>query len=324
MTVNGYTSRNIPDPKIYADMLEQRMQAKKNGDTTTANSLKLIANTTYGATLNKFNDLYDPLMARSVCISGQLYLLELANHLLADVPDLKVVELNTDGIMVEFDDFHYDKVLEITEEWQKRTHFDLEEDSVSKLVKRDVNNYVEVQYGGSVKIKGGVLVRGISKAGAFNVNNNATVVARAVKDFFASGIPVEETINNCNNLLDFQLVSKCGGSYTGCFWQKGNEYEAVQKVNRVYACNNLYLGTIFKKNRTSGNLEKIAGLPLHCAVDNDNQSFPIENLDRNWYIRLARKQCNEFLGIKPPKRNTRKVNLMKKNILKLLEENNGL
>lgn len=41
MTVNGYTSRNIPSPKIYEDMLNQRMEAKAKGDKQTANALKL-------------------------------------------------------------------------------------------------------------------------------------------------------------------------------------------------------------------------------------------------------------------------------------------
>jgi DNA polymerase elongation subunit (family B) len=112
MTLFGYTSRNIPDPKIYEDMLEKRMIAKKNGDKATANALKLVANTTYGATLNKYNDLYDPLMGRSVCITGQLFLLELANHLRTDCETLKVIQINTDGIMVSFDDSEYGKVLE--------------------------------------------------------------------------------------------------------------------------------------------------------------------------------------------------------------------
>ena len=50
--------------------------------------------------LNKYNDLYDPLMGRSVCVTGQLRLLELTNHLVAECPTLKVIQLNTDGIMV--------------------------------------------------------------------------------------------------------------------------------------------------------------------------------------------------------------------------------
>lgn len=63
----GFCSRNIPSPQIFVDMLEERMKAKKAGDKKTANALKLVANTSYGAMLNgkngiSYNDLYDPLM----------------------------------------------------------------------------------------------------------------------------------------------------------------------------------------------------------------------------------------------------------------------
>lgn len=74
----GFCSRNIPSPQVYVDTLEERVQAKKAGDKVTANALKLVLNTTYGTMLNgkdgvAFNDLYDPLMGRSVCITGQLH-----------------------------------------------------------------------------------------------------------------------------------------------------------------------------------------------------------------------------------------------------------
>ena len=204
MTLMGYTSRNIPSPDVYAATIERRVKAKRAGDKATANALKLVLNTTYGAMLNRYNPLYDPLMGRSVCISGQLFLLELANHLVTDCKTLKVIQLNTDGIMVSFDEDEYQKVLEITGEWQERTGFELEEDTVKSICQKDVNNYVEVPFEGDPKIKGGVLVRGIAPAGAFNINNNACVVAKAVKDYLAYGIPVEDTIMSCDRLLDYQ------------------------------------------------------------------------------------------------------------------------
>ena len=74
-----------------------------SGKTQMGIALKLVVNTTYGALLNKYNDLFDPLMGRSVCITGQLFLMELAQHLYKDIPGLKIVQLNTDGIMVEYD-----------------------------------------------------------------------------------------------------------------------------------------------------------------------------------------------------------------------------
>ena len=208
MTINGYTSRNIPSPKIYEDVLDRRMEAKASGDKVTANALKLVCNTTFGCLLNQYNDLYDPLMGRSVCISGQLYLLELAQHLYREVEGLRVFQCNTDGIMVEFDDSYYDKVKEITQEWQDRTGFELEEDSIVKIAQKDVNGYIEVQEGGKAKAKGGYLVKGIAPAGAFNINNSCCIVATALKEYFVNGTPVEDTINQCEDIFQFQIITK--------------------------------------------------------------------------------------------------------------------
>ena len=318
MTLMGYTSRNIPSPDVYAATIERRVKAKRAGDKATANALKLVLNTTYGAMLNRYNPLYDPLMGRSVCISGQLFLLELANHLVTDCKTLKVIQLNTDGIMVSFDEDEYQKVLEITGEWQERTGFELEEDTVKSICQKDVNNYVEVPFEGEPKIKGGVLVRGIAPAGAFNINNNACVVARAVKDYLAYGVPVEKTIMECDRLLDFQLVAKAGSKYGDALHEVDGELNVVQKVNRVYATEDHRFGTLYKMHLTTGTPVKIAGLPSRCVVDNDNH-LSIDVVDRDWYIRLAKRYVRDFLGQKPPKRNTRKVNKVKKTLLSLLE-----
>lgn len=279
MTLMGYCSRNMPSPKMFEDTLEERVAAKKAGDKATANALKLVLNTTYGAMLNgkdgtAFNDLYDPLMGRSVCISGQLFLLELSEHLIAECPTLKIIQLNTDGIMVSFDHEDEAKYQEITQEWQDRTGFELEEDFIRKIVQKDVNNYVEVPAdGGEPKVKGGQLVRGIAPAGAFNINNNAVVVARAIKQYFIDGTPPEETIAASENILDFQLIAKAGGKYSQCYHLVGGEKVIVQKVNRVYAVSDKSKGTVYKTHAVTGRDAKVAGLPTHCAIDNNNNLF---------------------------------------------------
>lgn len=243
----GFCSRNIPSPQVYVDTLEERVQAKKAGDKVTANALKLVLNTTYGTMLNgkdgvAFNDLYDPLMGRSVCITGQLLLLELSMHLVSECPTLKIIQLNTDGIMVSFDNSDEEKWQEITQEWQDRTGFELEEDFIQKIVQRDVNNYVEVPVGdGKPKVKGGALVRGIltnanidftkmglpawenMSGGAWNINNNAVIVARAIQDYFVKGVDPEETIMASKNILDFQVIAKVGGKYSGCYQMVGED-----------------------------------------------------------------------------------------------------
>ena len=308
MVYYGYASRNIPNPQIYADMLETRMKAKKSGDKATANALKLVANTTYGAMLNKYNDLYDPLMGRSVCITGQLFLLELSRHLIAECSTLRIVQLNTDGIMVSFDESEYDKVLEITKEWEQRTQFELEEDKIKRIVQKDVNNYVEIPYEGKPKIKGGYLVRGIAPAGAFNINNNATIVAKAILDYFTLGTEVEKTIGECNELFQFQLIAKAGSKYREAYHLVDGKKESVQKVNRVYATTDKRYGKLFKIKAENDSTAKIEMLPEHCIIDNDNK-LTIDSVDKSWYIELARKRINDFLGLKEIK-NKKEKNTM--------------
>ena len=295
-----YTSRNIPNTQIYADMLKSRMKAKKAGDIATANALKLVANTTYGATLNRYNELFDPLMARSVCITGQLFLLELSQHLIAECSTLRIVQLNTDGIMVSFDKSEYDKVLAITKEWEQRTRFELEEDEIKRIVQKDVNNYVEIPYKGKPKIKGGYLVRGIAPAGAFNVNNNAKIIAKAIVDYFTLGTEVEITIGECDDIFQFQLIAKAGSKYKEAYHLVDGKQEPVQKVNRVYAAKDTRYGKLFKVKAENDSTAKIESLPEHCVIDNDNK-LTIDQVDKTWYIELAKKRINDFIGIKPTK-----------------------
>lgn len=334
MTVDGYTSRNIPSAEIYESMLERRMEAKRNGNKSVANALKLVANTTYGAMLNRFNDLNDPRMGRSVCITGQLRLLELANHLLTEVPTLSVIQLNTDGIMCSFDRIHHPLWDEILKEWQDRTGFTLEEDEIQKIVQNNVNAYVEIQTNGKPKIKGGYLVRGVVTngdidysalglpqwtnlgGGAFNINNNAVIVSKAVVDYIAYGIPLEQTIYGSDNILEFQMIAKswakCGNSWHEQFGEKVE----VQRVNRVYATDSYDFGTLWMYDPDNENWRKVTGIPAHVLVDNDNH-LTLDVVDRDWYVRLAQKYVNDFLGIKV-RRNaavTRKINKMKKGLL---------
>lgn len=307
-TINGYTSRNIPSPQVYENVLESRMKAKAAGDIATANALKLVCNTTYGCLLNQYNDLYDPLMGRSVCISGQLYLLELARHCYQDIPGLKIVQLNTDGIMVQCRKEYLSQLDEICDEWQSRTGFELETDSVIKIAQKDVNNYVEIQEGGKAKAKGGYLVKGISTVGAFNINNSCCIVATALKEYFVNGTPVEETIENCNDIFQFQIIAKAGAKYKEAYHVVGDRKEQVQKVNRVYATADTRYGKLFKVKAEDDTTAKIESLPEHCIIDNDNQ-LTINDVDKTFYIEMARKRVNDFMGIKPEKKSRRKKDM---------------
>lgn len=293
MIRNGYTSRNMPTPKVFEDVYNERMAAKAAGDKQTANSLKLVVNTTYGATLNQYNDLNDPLMARSVCVSGQLYLLELACHAVATVPDLTLVQLNTDGILVTIPPRSKPEWDALLREWQERTGFNLEEDVIERLWQKDVNNYSMRTTDGHEKVKGGYLVRGHSTAGAFKINNNATVIADALKAYLLDGVPVRETIEACDDPSKFQLIAKASGKYSRVYQIINDEQIDMQKCNRVFACADETLGQLYKVKVADGSVAKIESLPEHCLVSNEGMCR-IEQIDKEWYVALAEKRAADF------------------------------
>ena len=261
-------------------------------------------------------------MGRSVCITGQLFLLELSQHLIAECSTLQIVQLNTDGIMVSFDESEYSKVLEITKEWEQRTKFELEEDRIKGIAQKDVNNYVEIPYEGDPKIKGGYLVRGIAPAGAFNVNNNAKIVAKAIVDYFTLGTQVEKTIGECDDIFQFQLIAKAGSKYKEAYHLVDGKQAPVQKVNRVYATNDTRYGKLFKVKAENDSTAKIESLPEHCIIDNNNE-LTIDKVDKTWYIELAKKRINDFLGIKQIK-NKKEKQIMAANTPKTVNVYNKL
>ena len=297
----NYLSRNVPDPQIFYDMRKDRLTAKNTGDKQTATDLKLPLNTVSGAQENQYNDLYDPLPTRSMRISGQLFLTVLAMKLLKSCKTIRLSNLNTDGLSYSVDKSELPIVDKICAEWEEQTKFELETDNISKIWIKDVNNLLFIDNKGKVKTVGGYLNYGISVKGAWSINNNAIIVKKALVEYFVNGTPVEETINNSTDIFEFQLIAKAGSKYKEAYHLVDGEKVSVQKVNRVYATADERYGKIYKIKAENDQNAKIEMLPEHCIIDNDNK-LTIDKVDRTFYIELATKRINDFLGIKPEKK----------------------
>jgi hypothetical protein len=131
------------------------------------------------------------------------------------------------------------------------------------------------------------------------------IVKKALIEYFAHDIPVETTINECTNIFDFQIITSAGDMYKSTFHLVDGEYLPIQKVNRVYATVDTKYGKVYKL-KEGGNYEKFGTLPEHCIIDNDNQ-LTIDKVDKAFYIELAKKRINDYLGIKPEKKGRKKM-----------------
>ena len=308
--VYNYLSRNVEDPNIYYQMKKDRLTAKHTGDKQLSKDLKLPLNTVTGAQENQYNELYDPLPTRSLRISGQLFVTVLAVRLLLNCKTIKLLNFNTDGLMYSVDKAELHMVDKICSEWENETKFELETDDITKVWIKDVNSLLLIKTDGEVKTVGGYLNYGISVKGAWSINNTMIIVKKALVEYFVNGIPVEDTIANNNDIFDYQIIAKAGSMYKEVYQIVDKQKISVQKTNRVYATTNKKLGTLYKV-KEDGATAKIESLPEHCIIDNENQ-LSMKDIDKSFYINLAKKRINDFLGIKPEKKVRKKSMATKK------------
>ena len=316
MINEGYVSRSVSNPKEFEKVVETRLDAKRRKDKPTANALKLVINSSYGAMLNKYNPMYDPLMARSVCISGQLYLTDLVVGLMQKCSTFETINFNTDGIMFAIDDSELQAAYDVKNEWENRTRLVLEEDRIIKIYMKDVNNYICKFEDGTVKAKGGFV--SLFKGGDFKMNS-LSIIHKAVADYLMDGVPVETTIGECEDIFAFQNIVKTGGSFEGSFHRVDGELVPIQKVNRVYAVRNPKYGEIVKgkwitekrkKDKETGKMisipvdppqwseSTIPECPEHTFIDNENV-LTVDDLDKDYYIDMAKRRIDKYINIDP-------------------------
>lgn len=283
-------SRNVAEPKKFEEIRDTRIKYKRAKNPLQA-PLKIVINGTYGASKDKNNALYDPLMANNVCINGQLLIVDLLEKLeMAFGNRLKLIQSNTDGILVKLEDPNdYDKYITICSEWEKRTGFELEHDKYCKVFQKDVNNYIIVDANGKYKSKGSY-VKKLNK-----LDYDLPIVNKALVNYFLYNIPVEKTILECDELKEFQKVVKISSKYKHAVH---NDEILHEKTFRVFASRIRSDGGIFKVKINTR--EKIANTPNKCFIMNDdiNGASCPRALDKNWYIEVANKRIKDFKGEK--------------------------
>lgn len=279
----GWGSRNMTDPKKYEEIYHQRLKYKAEKNPLQA-PLKIVLNGTYGAMKDKFNPLYDPRQSNNVVVGGQLLLLDLIEKLEGHCD---IVQSNTDGILVKLRN-NREQVEAICHEWEERSGMVLEFDEFVKVIQRDVNNYIIVAADGSYKSKGAV----VKKQDALDYDT--AILNEAVIKYFVDGIPVEKTIRECNELIKFQKIVKISGSYEHAL--HGSK-KLNDKTLRVFASNDLRDGGVFKVKK-GGNPEKFANTSTNCFILNDdiNGMKVPDKLDRDFYISMAKRNVNQFVG----------------------------
>lgn len=295
-------SRNSQTPEKFKEIYDTRVALKKAGKKREQQPYKIILNSTFGGSLDKYNPLYDPRQARRVCINGQLFL-----TLLLEMLDgiVKPFNINTDGIffLVE-DESKLPQFHEICKEWERITKMGLGTEEYKMVAQSNVNNYIMVFTDGELERKGAV-VKNLS-----TLDNDLKIVNEAVVQYFVNGIPPEKTIWDCHNMLDFQKVFKLSSKYKnamkGCSFRKEKSKKVWNEDGtllndrsyRVFASTRPE-GAVYKK-KDGKNPEKFANCPDNCFIENGTiagkttDEYP--HLDKQWYVDTAWYRIRQFKG----------------------------
>lgn len=276
---------------------------------------KKMLNALSGGMKDETNPAYDPRNNNCMCINGQLMLLDLIEHLEA-VPGFELIQSNTDGLIIWIPDTDeaFEMVDDICWEWEQRCSTDqcsilLELDNISEIYQKDVNNYLWVGADGSVE-RIGAYVKELSAT-----DNDLPILNKALVEYMVHKTPVEQTINQCDDLIMFQKIVKLSEKYdwvehehcTPVITKTGKRvikevYEYPEKVKysyksyRVFASNSQDDGRLLKRKKVKTKGEKFGNTPDHCFICNDDVcgvKTP-QTLDKGWYIDLAKKRLKQF------------------------------
>lgn len=297
----GLLSRKFKNPDDFKQMRDFRLKLKSEKNPKNK-ALKPMINGVYGAGKDRNNPSYDPLMANLTCIFGQMFILDLIDKL---EPYCILLQTNTDGIFVLCENEEMkNKVIEITNQVGERLKMEFEIDEYTKLIQKDVNNYIAVKKNGELECKGAMV--------KFNkpIDNDLPILNDAVRNYLAYDIPVEQTINECNEYIKFQKVIKLSAKYKEIWYGNGvsgkdNKITSINgellkgKVHRVFASKRQSDGSIYKLKIEKGvkSYEQFANTPTHLFIDNEDvhdKSIP-EYLDKEYYINEAKKRIDMFL-----------------------------
>ena len=284
MIFHHLLTRNAKRPERFPEIYHQRLKLKHEGKKKEQAPLKIVINGTFGICKDPTNKAFDPRNANLICVNGQLMLLDLIEHLEA-IDSFELIQSNTDGLIIKIHRDDFDAVDDVCWEWESRCNMELEFDYIQEIWQKDVNNYVFTQFDGKIERKG-AYVKDLNP-----LDNDLPIINKALVEYMLHGIPVEQTINSCDELIQFQKICKLSAKYD-YVTHNGRKY--YNKCYRVFASKRSTDGPV--KKVKPGREDKFGNTSLHSFLDgSDITGAPVPAyLDRQWYIELAEKRLRQY------------------------------
>jgi hypothetical protein len=222
--------------ELYSWFYDERVKIPKSDPRNYV--YKIILNSTYGLSNDKFSFLYDPQFTMQITINGQLSLMMLYEMIKEGIPGAIPLMQNTDGVETMIPTEYIDKYIDICNQWEKLTMLELDHDEYQKLILADVNNYIAINkfkevtkekmdkilsdaphalvkeendkyYYAPTKCKGRFEFNGL----ALHKNKSNLVTSKALFYFFVHNVSPEAYLATNNNIFDYCIGKKIKGNW---------------------------------------------------------------------------------------------------------------
>lgn len=282
--------------ELYSGFIDRRLEEKAKPKTERDNVLiegyKLLLNGTYGKSKDAYSFLYDPLYTYKTTLGGEFLIAYWAKLLVEACPELIFLQLNTDGITMVIPKDKLQDLQKVNAKITSEIGYEIEDTFYDKMVIRDVSNYIAKYNWGGIKYKGCFEVdKEIFK------DNSMRIVPIALEKYFIEGIPIEQTIRNHTDIMDFAMMLKINKSSTAYFTSLTPDKTGItkQKLSRITrylvtkyggGLSVFYNGSTSEKRVVTGNSVTLFNKKF------DVQDFKDYNIDYLFYEREARKIIN--------------------------------
>jgi hypothetical protein len=251
----------------YKEIYYRRLDAKRTGHKTVAETLKISLNGTFGKTASRWSSLYSPDLMIHITLTGQLVLMSMIEQI--EILGARVLSANTDGIAIGATKKQMQSVSRFVEAFSKISQFEFEYTPYRVLAMKDVNNYIAVTLEKKVKCKGLYAPLDIKK------NPTSPVCTRAVTEWLSKGVDFMTTIKSSPFTEFLSARSVTGGAV------QGDEY--LGRVVRWYSSTDKTMPALtYKKN--GNRVPKTEGCRACMIID---ENVIPSDLDYDWYLKEA-------------------------------------
>lgn len=218
---------------IYKNIRDERVEAKKDKNSFLADSFKYAINGLSGNLQSQYSWTYDPELVVKLRINCQLMILMLIEKF--DLLGAKIVQSNTDGILIKIKKSLLPEIEKAKDEWCKLTKLSMSKEEFERFYQYDVNNYIGVKKG-FTETKDPELIK---KKGFFADETNLgkgmspKVIAKSLINYFVYNISPEETLKEDKDIKDYLTYQRVSRDFIV-------EYngEKALHINRFYMSTN--------------------------------------------------------------------------------------